>query len=660
MSGIKDQSEIDEMRRRLYERGNDIKPNPRHELSGTETKAPATWTSPLSQSQKPTANKDPRLDTLTEPEISISEPAADKTIKENTAKKYSYRSIILIAGIASFILAVLLSSLYMIFGNNQISNQNIGISLSGPLTIGGGEVLPLQATVTNQNRVPIESAVLIVRFPSGTKSADGSGRDVIEDRIQLERINAGETINVPVRAIVFGEENQERTISAEVEYRLVDSNGTFYKRAEPFNFSIHSAPLIMRIKNIERVSSGQEVTIDIELQSNAVASLRDVLVTADYPINFDFSEAEPAPDFRQNTWLIKEIQPEQTTSLQLKGVVLGNQDEEFQIQFTAGSPRQDNQFTIGSMLASGVADFVIEQPFVRLTSSINRSTGSVVTTDAGNNTAVEIVLENTLTETLYDVALEVSVSGNVLSRQDVIVNNGFYDSINDVIRFDVSGDDKLAEIPAGSTRRFTFSIMPSEEQRTPVFEITASAFARRVSENNVTEALIGTVETEVRYTSSVSALSQVQYVSGPVPPVADETTIYDITMAVTAGGNDITGAVVTSSLPQYVDWVSADDAVADQLIFNPVSKEITWNIGDMSADERKLATFRVAFTPSQAQIGRTPALFGTTRLRATDRFTGVVIRAEDSPKSTELSAEAGFGRDSGRVQAAMVESPDEE
>lgn len=656
MSGIKDQSEIEAIKKRLYERGGDIKPTPRHELSETETKTPATWTSPQTR-QKPEQGNDPRLNSLTEPELLVSEQPTEGETKKTIANRYSYRSIILIAAIGSFVLAVLLSSLYMMFGNNQISSHNIGISLSGPLTIGGGEVLPLQATVTNQNRVPIESAILIVRFPSGTKAADGSGRDVIEERIQLERINAGETINVPVRAIVFGEENQERTISAEVEYRLVDSNGTFYKRADPYDFSIHSAPLVIRVMSLERVSSGQEVDIRLELQSNAAATLDNVLVTADYPVNFDFSSAEPTPDFRQNTWLIREIKPEQTISLSVRGVVLGNQDEEFQIQFTAGNPRQDNQFTIGSILATGVADFIVEKPFILMTSSINGVSGSVVTTTAGDSTTVTIVLENTLAETLYDLALEVGVSGNVLSREDVILNNGFYDSIKDVVRFDVSGDRNLAEVSPGSTRRFTFSIIPNQERQTPIFEINANAFARRVSESRVIEQLIGTIKTEVRYTSSVSTLSQVQYISGPVPPVADETTIYDITVAVTAGGNDITGAVVGSSLPQYVDWIGSDNDSAN-LVFNPVSKEITWNIGDMEAEERKLVTFRVAFTPSQAQIGRTPALFGAARLRATDRFTGVIVRSEDSPKSTELSREAGFGSDSGRVVRAVVESED--
>lgn len=658
MSGIKDQAEIEAMRRRLYERGVDIRPAPRHELREEES-----YQKPPNQKektkQKQTAKSDPRLKTLTEPELAIVDSVNDDATRKKAAKRYSYRIIILLSSLTVFSVVVVFAALYMLTGNNQISSNNIGIAISGPSSVGGGEIIPLQATVTNQNRVSIESAILIVRFPSGTKAADGSGRNIQEERITLERLMSGESINIPVRAIIFGEENQERTISAEVEYRLVDSNSTFFKKADPFDFTIHSSPLVLRVEHLEKVSAGQEIEMILSIQSNASTPIQNLLVTANYPTNFDYSSADPSPAFRQNAWLIGEIKPEQTIPLSIKGMVRGNQDEEFQVQFEIGTSRQDNQYIVGSVLSSTAANFIIEKPFINITSMVNGVSGPLVTTTAGNNTVVNIDVQNTLTETLFDMAVEVSISGNVLSREDVNAGNGFYDSIKDVIRFEVSGNPSLAEVPPGSTRRFTFSINPNQVRNTPNFEMTANALARRVSENRVIEQLIGSVKTEVRYTSSVRTLSGVQHVSGPVPPIADETTIYEITMSATAGGNDVTGVVLSSSLPQYVDWVSEGSGIGS-LVFNPVSKEVTWNVGDITKETRETRSFRVAFTPSQAQIGSTPALLGTTRLRATDRFTGVVVRAEDSPKSTQLSAEAGFDGESGKVRRAVVESSDEQ
>jgi len=654
MTGIKDQVQIENMRRRLYERGQTIEPEARHDLSKQTHLAPTTWDIKRNDVRQ-NIPEDPRsniADTDELPVISDIEPVA-----REAKRKYSYRTIILLVSLGVFFVVAVFSILYSLFGNNQISNHNISVALTGPLTVGGGEVIPLQATVTNLNRVPIDSATLIVRFPAGAKAADGSGRDILEERISLETIEAGETLNMPVRVIVFGEENQEREINAEIEYRLQNSNGTFYKRADPFTFSIHSSPLVVRANYNSKVSSGQTAEITLEIQSNASAPLRNILVSTEYPINYEFTSANPAPSFRQNTWLISEIAPEQVVPISIRGVVVGNQNEEFVIPIAVGTARQDNQFVVGAMLANATVEMIIERPFIDVRTSINNSSDPIVVTPIGNTTAVAIEVRNTLTEPIYDMAVEVSVSGNVLARDQVIVQNGFYDSIKDVVRFEVSGDPRLAEVSPNDTRRFSFSIIPNEERYTPTFEVETNVFARRVAENRVTEQLIGSTKNEVRYTAQMTVLSGIEHISGPVPPIADQATNYRVTLVTRAGGNDVTGAVLTTSIPQFVAWQANINGDGD-LIFNPVSKEITWNIGNITADQEVRTSFDISLTPSQAQINSVPALLGASRLRATDRFSGAVVRAESPPRSANLPEEAGFGRESGRVRRAVVESGD--
>lgn len=656
MKTIKDQKQIDDMRKRLYERGaTTLEKSPRHNLSTTATDVKHKWDIEI---EEPIGEEstDPRQEALDEETLKVH--SFSEIPESGPARKYAYRSIILLATLAFFLVTLIGTSLWLFLGNNQISNKNIGITISGPLTIGGGEVLPLQLTVTNQNSVPIESAVLIVNLPAGTKSADGQNRDIFEERIQLERINAGESVIVPVKSIIYGEENQEKTINATIEYRLVDSNGTFFKEAEPLVFKIISSPLVLRIESLEKVSSGQEVEVKVVLQSNSSNTLKDVLLSANYPSNFDFTSADPAPTYRQSEWIIKELKPEESVTVTLRGQVTGVKDEEFQMQFSAGIPRQDNQFIIGSVLANSSADFLIEHPFVGVSLKINNSSSEVVTAQTGQQTNISVEVQNTLSETLFDMAVEVNVSGNVLNREQVIVENGFYDSTKDVVRFEVSGDPSLAEVSPGGTRHFSFNITPNTQQQTPAFAITANAYARRVSENRVSEALIGTAKGEVKYTSSLSLGRTINHRSddkGPVPPVAETETTYTITLDAGAGGNDVTGAVVNTSLPQYVSWTEQTSGNGS-IVFNPVSKELTWTIGDIKAGDKVSRTFQISLTPSQNQIGTTPALLGVQRLRATDKFTGAVVRAESSSVSAELSEASGFGKESGKVRRAVVES----
>ncbi len=646
MSGIKDQAEIDAMRRRLYERGGINRPIERTVLHPTgQQDIPRNW--PTSPSvPKPPAPLDPRTDSLTTPNIAI----------HHYAPRRRYRLFILLGAIFLFLVTLGVSGFYMFVGNNQISSDNISVSTTGPLTIGGGEVLPLEMTIENKNDVAIESVVLIVNYPAGTKSADDGSRDLLEDRITVGRLGAGETIKVPTKAVVFGEENQEREVHATVEYRLDGSNGTFYKEASPLTFKIISSPVVIRVESLRKVSSGQEIEVTLTIQSNAPNPLKDVLVTADYPTNFDFSSAVPSPAYRENAWLISELLPERATKIFLKGAIVGKTTEEFQIKFTAGTPKPDNQFMIGSLLAQAATDFVIEQPFIDVSLGVNGVESEVVTLKTGDSTNVAVTVRNTLEDTLYDMAVEVGIKGNVLVRDQVSVTEGYYDSVKDVIRFEPSGDSSLSQVAPGAVRTFSFALRPSDRTETPSFAITANAFARRVFENRATEQLVGTAKSEVKFTSTVAvgrelSRNNLGFIdSGPVPPVADTVTTYTVYLEASAGGNDVTGASLTTALPQYVNWTNQTTGDGS-LVFNPVSKELTWTIGDIEASKKKTTAFQISVLPSQTQIDTTPAVVSALRFRATDRFTGAVVRADGLPLNTELAEEQGFKKGNGVVQA---------
>jgi len=639
MSPIKDQAQIDEMRKRLYERGGSSTISPRSTFSDNESVAPAAHAWPTPPTPPPSSPLPLPVPVITE------------------KRRFSYRLIILLSTLILFFGVIGSTSLYLYFGNNQISSKNIEVTLSGLVTAGGGEVYPLEVTIENKNTVPIESAVLIINFPSGTKSAEENPKDLLEERVQVDRVNAGEKIRVPVKAIVFGEENQDQEIRATLEYRLAGSNGTFDKDAAPLAFKIISSPLVIRVISTEKVSAGQETTVTLTVQSNASTPLKNILITAEYPENFDFTSADPVPAYRENSWLIKELAPEKSTTIKLKGIVGGQEAEQFQLKFQVGTPQQNNQFLIGSVLAKATADYVVEQPFIDVELQVNGTQAPVVTLVTGERSQVVVTVRNTLSYTLYDMKLEVAVAGNVLVRENVVVESGYFDTVKDIIRFDPSSQVTLVQVPPGESREFRFTIMPSTLTQTPSFAVTASVLARRISERSATEQLIGSAKTEVKYTSSVAVASQLSRGTtgfievGPIPPQADTETTYTITLDASAGGNDVTGGVLTTSLPQYVAWknVTKGDGT---LIFNPVTKEVTWTAGDIEAGKSKQISFQVGMLASQNQVDTTPALLTAQRFRATDRFTGAVVRTDAMPVNTVLPTEAGFPNENGRVVKA--------
>lgn len=694
MGGIKHQRNIDEVRKRLYDRSRAPEQTRRHDLGAVQAErtreaadgaaAPKrewdAWDVP--QERTPGKTTDLRS-SLSQQAAAVSAPPADTAVppgttggvppgtppgtaaraaatggqpgrSERAPVRRVYRLFVLGVSLFLFVLAVAISSAYLYFGGNQISARNIGISINGPFAVAGGEVLPLQVGITNENTVPIQSATLIIDYPDGTRSVGEGSRELFEERLPIGDIAVGETENVPVRIALFGEENQQKEITATIEYRVAGSNGTFYKDAEPLSVRINSSPLVIRVSAIDTVSSGQEVDVELSVQSNSSNPIENLLINAAYPSTFSFVGAEPSPDFSSNSWLIEELEPRETETITISGTIAGFTNEDIGLEFVAGSPGAENPYTMSSVLAEARHEFIIEQPFLSVESDINGYTDETAVLPARERATVGITVVNTLPETIYDLSIEAKLDGNVIADEDIRTTNGFYDDSTDTLRWEVSGMRDFDRLLPGAERFVTFQVIPNDRRATAFLTLDTEVYARRVNEPSAEEKLVGEDAMEVRYSSEPSLASEAAHDtgpfddSGPIPPVPGEETTYTLTLAATAGANDLTGALVSTQLPQHIEWLDAVEGTGS-VEYNTVSQQLRWQVGDIEANQTETTSFQVSFTPSVLQAGRTPSLVDRQELRGTDAYTGATLRTTAPAVTTELSTEAGYQEGNGIV-----------
>lgn len=631
------------MRKRLYDRGTGVEQNVRHGLTDIKVDVSNQWPTPV------------RRDGVAERVDEVSDPAVDAapadTLPPPPTKKRHYRSFILSGSLLIFIFVAAMSSLFLYFGGNRISNDNIQIAIQGPSLIGGGEELSFQVEVGNKNSVPIESATLILKYPAGTRSVGDSPRNLFEERIPLEDVVPGEVQSVPVKIVIFGEENAEKNIEATVEYRVNGSSGMFYKDAEAHAVHISSSPLVLRVESVEKVASGQLVDITLTAVSNASNPLKDILISASFPNGFAFESSTPEPIYGQNVWRIDELLPEESEEIKLQGVVTGLTEETFRINFSAGPSNPDNRYLVGAVLAEGGIDFLIERPFIDVGIAINGDTSRNVVIPAETNSEVEVTITNTLDETVYDMVVEVVPGGNALAEDSIKSNKGFYDSNTGTVRWEVSNNESFDRVLPGGTRLLIFEVEPGPNRTTASYDLVVNVYARRVAESSALETLIGTTRAEAKYSSNIAVSSQAARGArdiGPIPPTVGETTTYTLTVVAEAGANDMVNAIMDTSLPVYVNWrdsYTADGAVT----YNSVSKKLTWNIGALSSGQRKEFTFQVDLKPSVSQYRTSPVLLNKQQLRANDRFTSALLQDDAPAVTTILSPEMGYTEESGAV-----------
>lgn len=652
MSGIKDQERIDALRKRLYERGRPVEKKEKHALTDTKQKVQTQW----KKTTDVVAAK-ARASFKERPKPVQQETSQDSTIETMAPrkKKRGYRLKLVLAGLIFFVVAVAGSSMVLMFGNKSISGENITVAVTGPFTVGGGEVLPVQVGVTNANAVSIESATLIVEYPLGTQSATDARNDIFVERLTLDTVDSGQTVNVPLRAVVFGEENDEKEIKVSIEYRVRGSNATFFKEADPLRFKISSSPIIVRAEALQKVSSGQETDVELTITSNAQNTLSEVLVKAEYPLGFDFSSASPSPDGGQNVWILEDLAPEDSKKITITGVVVGKETDEYAINFTVGVPNDRDQFALASVFATTQTAFEIEQPFLGIDLEVAGVTNGEAVIEPGQHSSAAIEIKNTLSDTLYDLQVEVQLGGNALSDLDVGPPNGFYDSLSNKIIWDVSNAPDLRELHPGRKLRLSFGIEPSSDvSQTPQITMDVNVKGRRVSESQVAETLIGTAQSIVKVASAPQLRSDIAYNngifsdSGPIPPQAEKKTTYTVSFMAENGTNDISETVVTAILPSYVTWVNKTSG-SGVMSYDPTQRVVTWDAGSVDANAAAFGSFQIELLPSKSQIGITPVIVGEQRLKAKDLFTGQIVRSVSQAITTEMSTETGQPKGNGRV-----------
>lgn len=550
-----------------------------------------------------------------------------------------------------FIIAAFVSVLLFVSGNNTVSTRNVDVAVSGPTEIGAGETLSLQIVVTNRNAVPLELADLIVEFPEGTRSDADVSVELPRIRESLGTIEAGESINRTVRAVVFGESGSDLAVQASVEYRVPSSNAVFVSDTT-YLTKLNKSPASIVVDVLKEAVSGQSFSFTVSVFSNAPDTLRAMLLLVEYPPGFSFISSTPVPVSGTAAWNIGDIEPGGKRSITIKGMFAGEDGDERVLRFTAGSKKEGRDDVIAAPLATGTGTVTVAKPFVSISLALDGSVSSEQVVERGREIRGDIRWTNNLPVRVQDVEIELAMNGAILDRSKVKAEQGFFRSGNQTITWSKETQPKLADVAPGvsDVASFTFSTLPQTGGlfRNPELNLIVTVRARRLSESNVPEVVESTAKVHVSVAtdlilSSILSRGTVFTESGPIPPKADTESTYTVQWIASNSTNAVANASVSAVLPSYVRWVGATSPSGADISFNPVGGIITWNIGDVSEGGSKTAAFQIAITPSISQVGTAPTLVGNQRIYGFDRFSRT-NREGSAPSLTTDSFSAQNGR----------------
>lgn len=639
---MENNSELEKLKARLYKKGETFRERERQQPSFPEYEKPKTYWEEENISSSP---KEPSL------------------LFQETKKTFPMMKIILIA-FAFLILVGGGAIVYFLLGGvNIVSSDNIDIEIDGPVTLKGGEEGNWRVSITNKNKTGIELSDLIIEYPDGSKPITSSvlASKNLYERKSIGAINPSQTVEQSFGAVFFGEKDSEKIVKLTLEYRTKDSNAILAK-SEEISVKLLQSPIEIFTTIPKEANSGDTITIEVDVNSNAEAAISDIFLKTEYPAGFRYANSDLKTASGNNIWRLGDVEPGKSRKLKIAGIIEGEDMMEMVFRFSAGPLDEKGEI---SAYGFSVQTITLKKSFLNLSALVNGKEEAVAS--AGDLLNIEVHWKNTLPVKVNNAIIQAKITSAVVNKQSINVNSGFYRTFDDTLVWNSSSLPDLEEIKPGveSQAQFRFSILNplpggAVKEGNLKISLEIEMTAQRILEGQ------GNVEIKNSLTKEIKIATRFQLArrglyhsgpfsnSGPLPPEVGKETTYNIVWSLTNSSNEVSDATASAFLPAYVRWLGNIEPKDANISCDQATGEIVWRIGSVSAgtgvsQPAKEVAFQISFMPSVSQIGTTPTLVSEAVLGGKDIFTGVFLRDVKSALTTYLDTDPEFNYNEARV-----------
>lgn len=529
---------------------------------------------------------------------------------------------------------------------------------------------------TNQSRQPIRNVEVRLSFPSEFTPIEFNPSPTdTENRIwDLGILSPDESGTIAVTGVFLGRLNDQAAIQVLGTYLPSDK-----KEEEELvkSFAIVYASTVLETEFAlpPKLVAGDTFDFDYVIRNVSEDHLSDMEVRFEFPPSFLPSTSGTELLIHENDsriWVmpVAELSPNTTSTFPLSGVFTAGTSGDQTFKASVG-----RETDLGDFLAIAETEKVVPVlsgdlgiQFVVNGSNENRSVAP------GENLRMAIGYENLSPETLGDVELalkiETLVNGEVSSESFVSWDNlddrtkGATSTENGTrgIRYTKDAISVFESMPAHQSGSIDVSVptIPARNTaRDVVIRLTVEGHIRSVGEDEVNR-IVKAKPIELRYRTDADVAVEARYFleegapigTGPLPPVAGQTTRYRVFWVINKNIHELENVTVEATIPNIGAWANRVHADAGEIRYDEATRKVTWTLNRQPHDVNSLeGWFEVDVTPAELDIGRFANLLGESRFTATDADVGETISRSKPPLSTDLQNDEG-ARGKGVVRAS--------
>jgi len=544
------------------------------------------------------------------------------------------RKIIIIFIILTIVLLGLAAWYYQ---RNIIGRDDLRLEILAPTEVELGQEFEYLVKYKNIGNFTLEEPRLTFQYAEGSAIEEEKS---LRQEIELEDIYPGEEKTTSFKARLLGKENEAKKAQVTLSYKVKNLNTRFESKTS-HTALIKFAPLTFEFDFPSKLEAGKDIKLRLNYFSSVDFPLSNLRVEVDYPSGFEFQDSKPK-GLAENEWDIGLLNKAQGGRIEIQGKLEGEPFSQKVFQARLISWQKDQAIVLKEV-AKGVE---LIQPLVYISWQVNGS--PQYTADVDDYLHYEISFKNIGDNALENLFLRVKLEGNTLNFDSLQPGSGKFQEDTGVIFWDQTMLPQLR-------------LLPSLEEGKVEFWVRVKKKFSSSTRNPSIRAIINLNQIEEEITTKINSklvIAQKGFFrqgpfenKGPIPPKAGSTTTYAISWQAKSLYNDAKNVKVKALLPPTVKLTGEIAPKETELSFDPGSREIIWDIGDLPAGEDgQEINFQISFKPTSAQQGKVADLVTDAKIIADDIWTELTIEKFDSVIDTTLPDDPTISQEDGIVE----------
>lgn len=650
----------------------------------TEKKAPSKKTK-LEDHEMHEFLKEHLGDEIDLPSIYKEATGVDMTTIEH-GSRWKRTVIIVLLFLLSLFVSLSIISFVIFQREPAFSGNNVDLNIQARETAQSGEKFTYTVVFQNREKVPFRNAELLIRYPKGFifESATPAPIDDFNTKWSFGSIAEGETQEIEIHGQLIGAEDDEKTITATMNYLPANFSSEFTEVASKKTV-IAGSIVHVNVTGPEQILVGERAEYVIALSNKTEESFDDAKLVIYLPDEFTLDTITPDID-RDNLEQNISIGGQEEAEYVLSGFF--TTDAQGELTLAAEIQTIDGSTTYTQSRAEAVSRVIKGDLALNL---IENGTYRDNYLDFAQPIQYSLTYENVSSHVLSDVSISLILetrNSNTVQDSEPIVDVNDISSVYDYTKDEVARDgvintqkltwtsktiDDLEELQPGDKGTIELQVPMLASSTIQDIYGFAHGFALR-SIIEATIAKIGDIDSSVVVQSSPilsrinsdTALSVagryydaegIALGSGPLPAQVGQQTTFVIDWVIDNSVHELKDITLSATLPEDASWIGKDDVQAGELSYDKDTNSITWRVNKMpvAIDELR-ARFKIGFLPRAEHAGTIVLLVNRTSMSAEDTVSGgeIILSA---PAVTTGSLDDEFAADKGAVEGT---NPNEE